>query len=145
MLLAAVAYIFSALNLAPLVFVVVGLSLDSDHTAKVESVNGCIRVTLAHPGSHLGHVHHHEWLSRMTVGQTADGHPDHIASFVACDTGIPADSDGLDVKCPASEMPAFEWLPLVADIHHDVVTGANRFVSLAPPDIRPMRPVVLLI
>lgn len=145
MLLAAVAYVFSALNIAPLMFVMIGLSLDRDHSARVENVDGSIRVVIAHPGSHTGHVHQHEWISRMVVGNGDEGHPDHVGNFATAQTGVLSDSDGVDVKCPVSEMPSFEWLPLVAGSHHPTVAGVVSFESFAPPDIRPMRPVVLLI
>jgi hypothetical protein len=145
MLLAAVAYVFSALNIAPLLFVIVGLSVDKDHSACVESVDGNIRVVIAHPSSHTGHLHQHEWLARMIVGNGDEGHADHVANFATAQTGLLSNSDGLDVKCPVSEMPAFEWFPFVAGIHDAVVVGEVSFESFAPPDIRPIRPVVWLI
>ena len=145
LLMAAAAYFFTALQIAPLAFSWVGILLDSNHQSRVSIVDGSIRVTLAHNHQCNHRQHKYAWLSSVIVGSTSGGHPDHTANFASAGNGQSSESGEVDVKCPVSEMPAFEWLTLVASSHSPVVTGANRFESLAPPDIRPMRPFVLLI
>ena len=145
LMLASVAYFFTALQIAPLIFVWVGAALDSDHQARVSIVDGGICVTLAHGSPSNHRKHKHEWLSDVIVGSTANGHPDHIANFASAGNGLSTESGEVDVKCPVGEMSAFEWLTLAASSHAPSVTNVDRFESLAPLDIRPMRPVVLLI
>ena len=81
----------------------------------------------------------------MLVGPEGSGTSDHVANFATTEASVFSASEQHDVKCPVSEMPTFEWLTLVASSHAPVITGVVSFESFAPPDIRPMRPVVLLI
>lgn len=145
LLMAAAAYFFTVTQIAPLAFSCVGMILDSDHQARVSIVDGSIRVTLAHnhPGNH--HQHKYAWLSSVIVGSTQGGHPDHTANFESAGNGQSSESGEVDVKCPVSEMPDFQWLTLVASSHATLTTGIVSFENSAPPDIRPMRPVTLLI
>lgn len=145
MLMAAAAYFFTALQIAPLAFSWVGILMDSDHQARVAIVDGSIRVTLAHNSPCNHHQHKFGWLSSVIVGSTQGGHPDHIANFASPGNGQSSDSGEVDLKCPVGDMPAFEWLTLAALFHSPMVTSPIRFESFAPPDIRRTRPVVLLI
>ena len=145
MLMAAAAYFFTALQIAPLAFSWVGILMDSDHQARVEVSDGSIRVTLAHNHPCNHHQHKHAWLSSVVVGSTEGGHPDHIANFASAGNGLSSESAEVGVKCPVGDMPAFEWLTLAALFHSPMVTSSIRFESFAPPDVRPTRPVVLLI
>ena len=81
----------------------------------------------------------------MLVGPEGPGHGDHFANFDSSDTGMTTSPDKMEVKCPVSELPVFEWLALAACNHAPFVAGIESFESCAPPDIRPTRPAVLLI
>ncbi len=150
MALAALAYFFTAVQIAPLMFAAIGASMDRQHEVRVQMTKTGVQVTLVHSDGLFGncatrHGHTHQWPALILVGPEVSGSSDHVADFSATETGVSSSSEGIDVKCPVSEMPPSDWLPLVANSHAPVVTGAVGFESFAPPDIRPMRPVVLLI
>ena len=148
--IAAISYFLSAMEVAPLMFAAVGASMDRQHEVRVQVTSAGVKVGLIHhdgvyADGWMNHGHKHRWPALMLVGPEGAGHGDHFANFDSSDAGMTTSPDKMEVKCPVNELPAFEWLAMVAFSHAPVVAGFESFESFAPSDIRPTRPAVLLI
>ncbi|MEK0451079.1 MAG: hypothetical protein RL088_3347 [Verrucomicrobiota bacterium] len=145
--IAAIAYFLSAMEVAPLMFAAVGASMDRQHEVRVQMTSAGVKVGLIHHDGTGGmnHGHKHQWPALVLVGPEGAGHGDHFANFDASETGVTASPEKIEIKCPVAELPAFEWLALVAFTHAPVVSVVESFEIFVPLDIRPTRPAVLLI